>query len=555
MEKNKQTILEYLGVIVLWLAIFGKNAFSLLLFVDYMPANAGNLERTLIASNYTASINVLHFFREIFGLLNLRAIFFSFTILFSMLLSYYYISKTIKDKKRYLFAFIFFFNPFVYTKIMIGQLSILIAYLLIPVFLYYLFNMLETKLERKSVLKLALITTILGAMTPHFFVFYILMVFVGMFCYLDKQQLKKSMKSIGLFLIILLLLNVYWIQGMFAGGMLSEINEKHEDFFAPKQTQGVSAISKVIGMWGFWRENANQTAYSLMPSFLWYLLIGSLVVLVILNYNFSEKDKKSRFYYILFWMGLILGVGISHPYTGKIAEFLFSNVPFFNGFRDSHKFVAFVCLGYAYFLPKTQDILKNKKIIISLLVALLIISVNFQMFNLSGEIQGANYPEEYSELNTFLNSQQVTGKIIFLPWEGYLTYNWSKSVSRDGRVGAFANGIIDRGVVTGPDEYGGNSGFRQEVSQCLSQEDINCLKEIGVDYIIYERCAFYPPTNYSWARTNQVFDRDCLELHKIGGEYNQEVPFRFIISLLISFMALILVLVLLADQKQSRKQE
>src|SRR3989344_8467217 len=114
MNKKKYRWLEYLGVIALWLLIFGKNAFSNLLVVDYVPVSAGHLVRTLIISNFTSSISIISILREIFGILNIERVFFSFTILFAMLMSYYYISKLIEGKKRMLFAFIFFFNPFVY---------------------------------------------------------------------------------------------------------------------------------------------------------------------------------------------------------------------------------------------------------------------------------------------------------------------------------------------------------------------------------------------------------------------------------------------------------
>ena len=193
MNNKKYLWFEYLGVIALWLLIFGKNAFSNLFFVDYMPVKAGYLGRSLVASNFNSSINVLSLLREVFGFFNIQAIFFSFSILFAMLVSYYYISRLIEGKKRMLFALIFFFSPFVYTRLMIGQLGIIVAYLLMPMFLFYLFEMFNKELEYKSVLKSVLVMTLIGAMTPHFFVLNFIMFLIGSFWFYFYKAEKKDL--------------------------------------------------------------------------------------------------------------------------------------------------------------------------------------------------------------------------------------------------------------------------------------------------------------------------------------------------------------------------
>jgi len=452
--------------------------------------------------------------------------------------------------------------------------------------------------------------TLIGAMTPHFFVLNFIMFLVASFWFYfyvrnvpksyisehpknslstqsffdktEKKDLIKYLKILSIFVVLLVLLNMYWMQGMFAGGMLSEINEKHEDFFAPKMSSGVSAIAKVIGMWGFWREGAYDRVYSLMPLWLWYGIIALLILLLLVGY-YSDLDnsnsparnsakvntnsrmlcnenKKSKFFYTLFWLGLILGVGISHPYTGKIFEVLFANVPFFNGFRDSHKFVALIALAYAYFLPNaTEAINKNlmklkvklgKILSIVVIIGLiaLIFGLNFAMINLHGQVKNVEYPRSYQEVNEFFNSREIDGKIVYLPWQGYLSYNWSRDVSSDGRIGAFANGIIDKGVISGPDEYGGNSGFRAEVSNCLNNNDKKCLKEIGVEYVMHDKCAFYPD-NYSWLNDfENAFSNECLNVYYVGGVSEKaQIPARFILGLIISILALIYIIFVLGS--------
>ncbi len=565
---NKHEWLEYLGVIALWLLIFGKNVFSNLLFVDYVPVSAGHLGRTLVTSNFTSSISVISLLRELFGIIGIERVFFSFTILFAMLVSYYYISRLIEGKRRMLFALIFFFNPFVYTRIMIGQLGIIVAYLLVPMFLVYLFELFDKALEYRSVLKVVLVMTLIGAITPHFFVISFIMLLIGSFWfyfYKNNFDIRKYLKVIGVFVLLLLLSNLYWLQGILAGGMLGEIDEEHEDFFAPKTNSRASAIVKVIGMWGFWREGAYKTAYNILPSIIWIGLIGVLASLLLFGY-YRDDNKKAKFFYTLFWFGLILGVGISHPYTGRIFDVLFQYMPFFNGLRDSHKFVAFIALAYAYFLPEAVVVISEKAsgwnkiagriigVVIVLCFVALVLGLNPSMINLHGQVKNVEYPQSYQEVNTFFNSEEVSGKIIYLPWQGYLTYSWSKNVSSDGRIGAFINGIIDKGAISGPDEYGGNTGFRIEVSNCLNEKSKDCLKEEGVEYAMHDKCAYYSD-DYPWLRTKEnVFESECVDVYYIGGlSEKNRTPLRFILSVIISTLTLLYIAFVLGN-KQLRKR-
>lgn len=104
MKRFREEYFEYLGVVALWILIFGKNVFSNLFFVDYVPARAGYLENMLVAGDFTGSINVVNLLRELFGIIGIERLFFSFMILFGMLVSYYFISALIKRFPKSLIA-------------------------------------------------------------------------------------------------------------------------------------------------------------------------------------------------------------------------------------------------------------------------------------------------------------------------------------------------------------------------------------------------------------------------------------------------------------------
>ena len=103
-------------------------------------------------------------------------------------------------------------------------------------------------------------------------------------------------------------------------------------------------------------------------------------------------------------------------------------------------------------------------------------------------------------------------------------------------------------MISGPDEYGGNSGFRAEVSNCLNNNDKKCLKEIGVEYVMHDKCAFYPD-NYSWLNDfENAFSNECLNVYYVGGVSEKaQIPARFILGLIISILALIYIIFVLGS--------
>ena len=186
----------------------------------------------------------------------------------------------------------------------------------------------------------------------------------------------------------------------------------------------------------------------------------------------------------------------------------------------------------------------------------LIFGLNFTMINLNGQVRNVEYPKSYQKINEFFNNKEVVGKIIYLPWQGYLSYSWSRNVSSDGRIGAFINGIIDKGVISGPDEYGGNSGFRLEVSSCLNEKSKECLKEKGVEYAMHDKCAYYPD-DYFWLKSEEkVFESECVDVYYIRGlSEKNKVPLRFILSVIISVLTLAYIVFVLGSGRLHKRQE
>lgn len=564
-ELQIKSFLEYLTIITIWFLIFGKNVFAKsLMFVDYVPSTFFDFWKVLIMSNFIDANYAFGGLKLVFSWINLLPLLFTFSILISMLISYTYIRKLTHNGRIFnlLFALIFFFNPFVYSRIMIGQIGVLISYLLMPFFLFYLFNFFEKDMKFKELVKLIIAYTITGTFSMQFFVFNFIFFLFGSFWfyfYKNKFDFKKYLKVFALFLLLLILLNMFWIQGVFSNNIFSSINSDHERFFSPKLSENIPAVAKVIGMYGFWRESSYLRIFNLIPVSLWYIMLFILIALIILGYYIDNKNKKSKFFYSLFWIGLIFGVGISHPYTGRLFDFLFNSLPLFNGFRDSHKFVALIAISYAYLIPlsiiKIKEHIKIKKLFYGLIICLFVIFIliyNFPLIFLNNQIHPISYPQDYSQVNKFLNEQNTNGYIIYLPWQLYLTYSWSLNSSSDGRITVPINNLIQKDVISGTDTYGSSTELMSKINICLINKDVSCLENQGVEYILKDKCALYID-DYSWINSGPVFQTNCVDVYKINNKTNaqtQQIPLRFVCGVIISLTTLITILLLARSSKK-----
>jgi hypothetical protein len=474
-----------------------------------------------------------------------------------MFLSYFYIKRLFKEKEilfPILFALIYFFNPFVYSRIMIGQIGVLIAYLLIPLNLFYIFQFFDSNTKLKPFLKMVLSITLTSLFSIHFFAINFMVFLVSsiwLYLYKNKFSIKNFLIILLSFLLLIILLNSFWLQGMFSNPILKTIDSSHEDFFAPKLSNEVPAVAKIMGMYGFWREASYNSLYSSLGSGVYFLLLAILLVLMLSGYYICH-DKKSKVFYTLFWIGLVFGTGISHPYTRPFFNPLFNYLPFFNGFRDSHKLVSLVALCYAYFITVFILEIRNKikpkllKILPILFTIIFIILFTFPLLGLNNQIKPVNYPSSYNQINTFLDSKQVNGKIVYLPWQTYLTYNWTISSSSDGRISVPVNQLLKYPILTGPDAYGAETIENHKITKCLSEKSISCLEENSVQFLLLDKCSLYQEEN-TWITKNnssKAYSSPCIDVYQLSStpQKANSIPLRFILGSIISILTLILII-------------
>jgi hypothetical protein len=490
-------------------------------------------------------------------------------VVLAMLVAGIFITRLI-PKHGWLVTAFFILNPFMYSRIMAGQLGVLVGYLLLPIFVYYLLEFFK-KGNSSTAIKLALTFTGQVMLQQHFVV---LNAIIAIVLFAILQPNKLSWRSVLILVLILVALNAFWLQDLAnTVSFTSTITEQQAEFFAPHLTDNVPTIAKIIGMWGFWREGTYLTSYSALPLVLWYALLGVIVGTFLLGYGVMKDRRHANLFFILWAIGVVLAVGISHPLTAPIFNFLFVHVPFFAGFRDSHKFVALVALAYAFLCPvgvlwlaekvKAQAKRFGKRAaaaafyaIPALFVAAIIL-FTYPLIGLWGQVHPTTYPPSYEQTNNYLKEQNLTGYIVYLPYYDYLTYNWTLRASPDGRIANPINKLVEPVVITNPGPWGANTVQTEALGRCIEAKNQSCLEANDVQFVLADHCyADDKHQDYAWL-DNNVRNDSCISIYELQNAHRVDrtthVPLRFIIGTAISVLTLLCIVGYLAYGKNRRR--
>ena len=438
-----------------------------------------------------------------------------------------------------LYGILLVFNPFVYERIMMGQWGVVASTVLLPIFLYYMFKYFKEPTNHN------LIQLVIGFMVSsihqiHFFVInlgLLILYFLLRQCSLltelkqDKEKLKSEVTTFGKVLLILFIVNLYWIIPYIyiklsgSQNIIDTIDYSHLQFFTSRPSSGDNTLFLNSAMYGSWREKSMILAKDHLPDYVFIMIFFVFIYLMVRGFLTDPENLENRFLIIMWIVGLLLATGISHPWTKNFFVWLFENIHLFSGFRDSNKFVALVVVSYAILGAKgLKDVLDDKKnkvkgIILTLVLAMIIV-YNYPQIGLHNQLHPISYPKCYSNLNAYLNTLPEDAKIIYLPWHIYITYNWSIPAGIDGRISNPINRVVDRYIITGahPTDFGILTGEAVEIDECIKTESVDCLREKHVNYVIFDKTAMIPMRQvYGWI-TNQTisYEDECVIVYLLN---------------------------------------
>jgi len=490
--------------------------------------------------------------------------FFIAAVLFTALLGGGKIAQNFTDDKLLIFIVSLFalFNPFVYDRLMYGQGWMVLAFGFLCFAVGYLIN----NQKRNHILLAGLFSGLAISFSSQFlfFVGLIYLLFLALIYFQKKEiESKEIFKNVAISFLIIFILNLSLALGAFLKddgvSKFVQLGIQKQDLivFQTAGKTGGEALKNVLMMSGFWgkeqyryidltkfKENWGRSFYLLLPLILWGVFIAfkngkskfqisnvksnpkskAQISNQTQNQNYNAKFKNLNLRHfaigliIVYIIAVVLAVGIRLPIAREITYWLFDNIPFYKGLRETQKWAALIVLVYAVFLAIGVRELFSKKIIQNnafisklFLSGIIIMQTPLLLWGLGGQVKPIQYPNDWREINEFIKlesykveSKKCDDKILFLPWHMYMSFKWIGAI-----VANPANRFFDCPVISGTNmEFGGiydNSQSKEGRAVQLwlasrGRTDFLTAGSFGVKYIILAKEVDWQ--NYLWLNFN-----------------------------------------------------
>lgn len=392
-----------------------------------------------------------------------------FLIIFLSGISMHSLINTKSSIPKYFAGMFYAVNPFVYVHFLAGHWLILLAYAVMPFAVKSFLDFLGNQ-NKKNLVKSVLLTTLVGAINSHVLVLmllvYSILVIFKLYQIKNEASIKYLLRSLSIFAALFLMLSLYWLLPVLTAKstLIDQISQADIYTFATKTSAFNSAFT-IASMYGFWRWG-----YVYAKDFIpyWYLLFVFILFLAVHGFINNYKSKTIglpvKALAVVAVIAVILGSGIYGPFS-SLFDFLFNNIFFFRGLRDSHKFAALLALSYSYLgalgvaefekIARSAGAYKKLAWVVVIIALITPFIYSFTMFNsFWGQLKPTNYPEDWYEANEFLNSDSQDYNVLFLPWHQYMSFKWIPN--KDKRIYNPAYSFFDKPVIQGENhEVGG----------------------------------------------------------------------------------------------------
>ncbi|SDM95311.1 hypothetical protein SAMN04487949_2964 [Halogranum gelatinilyticum] len=286
-------------------------------------------------------------------------------------------------------------------------------------------------------------------------------------------------RRFGRFCLVAAAVNAYWLFPALAatvggGTQLTTIDGADLTVFSARGTVADNVPLSVAMLYGFWRGAATTTVDLLsLPAVL--ALLAVLLYLAVSGALRRWADPTVRGVTLACIVAFVLSLGVSTPLSDPLFRTLTELVPPLRGMRDSQKFAGLLVFGYAFlgcrgvdalvstdrqpvrrFVDSSRSVDRRTLARVALVALVLLTPLAYtapMVTGFDGQLDSTTYPESWHAANDHLvaESGDDEGRVLFLPWHGYLTFSWTER-----RVATPAPLFFERPVVAGHNiEVGG----------------------------------------------------------------------------------------------------
>jgi len=318
-------------------------------------------------------------------------------------------------------------TPLIITRT--GHNTLAMAYAIAPL-LIYSFNKLEEEQLSFQMFLIPIISMVMCAYEPrgyYLVIFFLFCLYIfGLFKTLLRSDLVFVIKYTFRVVVAMLLSALtfsYWILPLYFSGSASNNGILSRSFFGSSYASFLNSFSLHHAFW----NGGKYVPFEVQPIPIWFFVSTGLFIISLL----VARNKVRLFpYFLLTIVGLFLSKQENSP-LGHIYEYLYSQLPGFNAFREGSKFYFYITLGYAitigglfdYLLTNHVHGLFRHKIFQYMSWAICILTLIIFSSNLkplaTGEIGTLfvprSMPNDYEVLNSFLRKSDGNYRILSVP--------------------------------------------------------------------------------------------------------------------------------------------
>lgn len=414
----------------------------------------------------------------------------------------------------YASGLLYMINPFVYSRFMAGQYSVLLGYAFLPFFVVSLLRFMRGP-SLKSSLPLAAWILGISIVSIHTLGLALVIGAVALIQAIwhhrsEGKYLKRLWGYMAATGVVLFIASSYWFLPLLHGSgptasSIATFQASDQSAFATEGDGIVGKLIHVLRLQGFWGE---RDGLYLMPQeqfVLWPVVVIVVGALIVIGARSLWRRNREIFVLVMCSMAIaaVLAIGVG-------TVWLSDHILFFAGYREPQKFVAIIALGYAilfgFAISKMIQKTAGKVGRAAVIVASMAIVTGFTpvMFGgFDGQLVPRQYPDDWYAVNEQLNNDHDTFDVLFLPWHLYMRYQFA------GRVIAHpGNGFFDKPMVTSddPEMQGTQPAIANDQKNLLTHQILPHasssdtlgaqLQPLNIKYILLAKDADYTSYDY-----------------------------------------------------------
>jgi hypothetical protein len=314
-------------------------------------------------------------------------------------------------------------NPFMYDRILAGQLLIPLALALIPWALPVFLDIAGDR-PPSPILKGVLWVALISFVNLHVGVAALLLLFASV-CASSAALTLKAVRIVGAS-IALFATHLYWLLPFLLSTTPKSPAPGELSVYATRP-HSVAVLEHVLLLHGFWRPEFREPLRSYPTVFLltFIPIVLAACVGLVAAMSSSRFRRPAAALGITSLIAVILAMGTSFPPTAPISSFLFHHVPGYGLFREPQKWVALLTLSYAVFAAAGIEACRTAiarfrrplRHITVLALALPLIATHVMLWGFDRQLNNSKYPGAWARAESKIEGS--SGTLLFLPWHLY----------------------------------------------------------------------------------------------------------------------------------------